>query len=279
MNVLRVIGNILIGIVLFALIFGLTFIIRTKKFIEKDLLHEVMRASVEEAYKSNEEISTSQKELIDDMFNDKESSGIIEMVIDNYRGYKNESNYHVSKKDAQRLYDFVLKYKDKIYELSGEDVSKMSEKEFEEFFDQEKIDEYAKDVFHDFDKNVEEEGIQKAIDGYSFATSGNLKIILIISIIACILLLMLINWSLISWTFVTGICLIISGVLMSVIYFLINILKENILDTNIKISINVSSYLITGIIEIVIGIVLLVIYEKFKKKEFNEEPSNVVISN
>ena len=270
MKALRVIGNIILGILLFVFIFCLTFIIKTKNFLEKDLIHETIKVSIEEAYKDDENISNSQKELVDDMFEDSEASGIINMVLDNYREYRNNANYQVSNEDAKKLYDFVLKYKDNINELSGEDVSKMSDKEFEEFFDYNKINELAHDAFDSFDKEIGDESIDKVVDVYSYATSGPIKAILISGIIVCILLLMLINWSLIKWTLVTGICLIVSGTLMACLYVVVSILLNNVDFNEMNITLNISGYLVAGIIELVIGIILMVVHKLLNKK-FDDE--------
>ena len=46
MKALRVIGNIIIGIVLFGLIFALTFTRSTKNFLEKDLIVGVVKEKI-----------------------------------------------------------------------------------------------------------------------------------------------------------------------------------------------------------------------------------------
>lgn len=274
MKVLKIIGNIIFGIILFLSIFCLTFIVKTKNFLEKDLIHEAIKVSIEDAYKGEEGISNSQKEIVDNMFEDSEADGIIDLIIDNYREYRNNTNYRITTNDAEKLYDFVLKYKDDIHELSGEDVSKMSSKEFEEFFNYNKINEFAHDTFDTFDKEIGDEKIDKAFDAYSYATSSVVKSILISMIVVCILFLILINWSLIKWSLVTGICLIISGTLMMCLYEIFNILLNNVDVNSRKISLNINGYLITGIIELVLGIVL-VANHGFLNKKFNKDNTNI----
>jgi len=266
MKILRGFINSIFGIVLFALIIVLTFTITTKKFVENDLLHETIKSALEESSKDNSTIE-KYKAVIDEMFDDSDAKSIINMILENYNAYKTESNYSVSKDDAKEIYDFVLKYKDKIEDLSGENISRMSQKEFEEFFNQAKVDEFAKDAFNEFDKNLDSDTSKTIVNAYVNIMSNKTRIIIIIGIIVCILALIFINFSPIKWMTITGIPLLISGALMTVIYFVIEIFKDAILKETLKfkLDINFNQYLIAGIIEIILGICLIGGYVILKK--------------
>ena len=183
MKVLRIIGNIIIGLLLFVFIFSLTFISRTKDLVENDVLYQTIKASLDESANDDKSLKESQDKLIDDMFGDSEAGGVIRMVLDNYREYKEcddkNQEYKVSKDDAKRLYDFVFKYKKNIEKISGTEVKNMSDKEFEDFFTYEKINEFANDSFKEFDKHITEDSIKSALDAYIFVTSKTVKYLLI----------------------------------------------------------------------------------------------------
>lgn len=142
MKVLRVIGNVIISTILFALIIAFTFSSQSRSFIEGDLLKSTIKNAIDNVDKDNVD---EQKKVIDEIFDNGEAKSIINIVIDNYRLYRKDHNYHVTEEDAKELYDLVSKYKDRINNLSGRNVSEMSEQEFKDFFNVEKINEFAHD--------------------------------------------------------------------------------------------------------------------------------------
>ena len=275
MKALRIIGNILIGIILFALLFSFMFITKTRNILEGDLLKDTIRNTVDEISKNDNSLTESQKETIDDMFKDSEVSGIINMILENYKEYRTNSDYSVSYEDAKKLYDFLAKYKSEIKTDSDEDISKMTESEFKEYFENKKVDEFTKNAFSEFDKNFNEDTLNIALDAYSFATSAFVRAILVVVIIVFILLLCLINWDFIKWMLIFGIDLIISGTLFILLYGIAELVKDKLLKSSAKINFNFNSFLTSGIIQIVIGVVLITIYVVLKKTVFNKDKIKV----
>ena len=273
MKVLRGFGNTIIGIILFALIFSLLFINRTSNLVEKDFLRETIKSTIDEVSNNDNSLTESQKKTIDDMFKDQEASSIISMVLENYKEYKNNSNYKVSEEDSKKLYDFVNKYRNYIKEISGENVSNMSEQEFEEYFNSNKIDEFAKNSFKEFDKEFNSKSLDKILDVYTIVTSNDVKLVILFTIIIFIGLLLLINWSLFKWMIVVGIDLIISGILFFSIYVSAELVKDMVLKEKARIQFNFDSFMISGIIQIVVGILLIVLYIVLKNV-FKEKKNN-----
>lgn len=283
MKFLRVFGNILVGIILFGLIFSLSFITETKNFLEKSIIEGSIKNAIEESSKEDVDLNDSQKKLVDEIFGDSEISSILNMVIDNYREFRTNSNYHVSKNDADKLYSFVKKYKNRIEDLSGEDVSKMSDDEFEKFFDYEKINQFANDSFKKLDEKIDKADMNQILDVYNIATSNTVKYAFILLIAVFIIILGLINCSVYKWLIPTGIVTIISGILMVVI-FITGSMFTNIFDIeNMKIAINLNRYLIVGIIEIILGIVMIIaesiIVSKINKKVITNTNQNKEMTN
>lgn len=275
MKALRIIGNILIGIVLFCLIFTLTFVRTTKHFLEKDVILGVVKGKITETIKEESgKLTDKGEEMLDNMLKDNESSDIIRMVIDNFDNYqKDKINFKVSDSDIEKIVSYASKYKSTIVELSGNKIKEVSDEELKKIFSYENINSLANEVFSSFDDDLGN-GIDVVVKSYSKFTSTKALIILISSIVVCILLLLLINWSLYKWMLVTGIDLVITGVLISLIYLAglvfndvinsIDIVKEAIGE------ISLTGYIIWGSIELVIGIVLIIIYNVIKNKKDDE---------
>ena len=275
MKVLRTIGNVIVGIILFGLIFLLTFTRSTKNFLEKDLILGVMKGKIVETIKEESgKITDKSQQLLDNMFEDKASSNVIRMVIDNFQSYQdNKIGFEVSKKDLDTIMEYATKYKNNIIEISGEKVKDVSDEEFKKIFSEENINKIANEIFSSIDKDLGKE-IDVVIDVYSKATSHKMMLILIGLIIFSILLLFLINWSVYRWMFVTGIDLIVSGLIITFI-FLAGVLFSDIIDSVDVVKemigeINLNGYIIWGSSEIILGIILLVIHSTIKKKNENK---------
>ena len=271
MKAVRVIGNILFGIILFGLIFVLTFVRSTKNFLEKDVIMGVVKEKITETIKEGgDKLSDKGEELLDDMLKDSGANDIIRIVVDNFDNYqKNKLKFKVSDADIETIYSYATKYKSTIVEIAGNKVKEISDEEFKKIFSSENINSLANEVFGSFDEDLGD-GIDVAITAYSKATSKTALIALIASIIVVILLLLLINWSLYKWMLITGIDLIVTGALISLIYVAGLIFNDVINSIDLVKDaigqINLTGYIIWGSIEIVVGIILIIIYNVIKNK-------------
>ncbi len=284
MKALKVVGNVIIGIILFALIFALTFTRSTKNFLEKDLILGVVKEKITDTIKEESgKITEKGESMLDDMLKDDESSNIIRMVLDNFESYQeNKTNFKVSDADIEKIYNYAVKYKSTIVEISGNKVKDISDAEFKKIFSSENINKLANEVFGSFDKDLGD-GIDTAIKIYGKATSNSVMLALIISIIFFTILLFLINWSWIKWMLVFGIDLIVCGVIISLFYvaglFLNDIIGSvDVLEKAVG-EINLGGYIIWGLSELLIGILLVVLYNILKKKVGNENNNSYPTGN
>ena len=275
MKVLRVIGNILLGIILFALVFSLLVISRTKNMLEGELLQDTIKNTVDEISKNDMSLTESQKEVIDEMFEDSDASEIINMILTNYKNFKNKENFEVSYDDAYKFYSFLHKYKSYIKTSSDEDISKMTEVEFKQYFDDKKVDKFVKDAFGEFDKNFDQNTLNISLKVYTFATSTIVKAALVFAIVLFILFICLINWDFIKWMLIFGIDLIISGTFFILLFSAVETAKGKILKENVNIKINFTSFLKSGIIQVLFGIILIVSYIIIKKKFYSKDKNEV----
>lgn len=269
MKAVRIIGSILLGIIIFSLIFSYSILLSTKNFLVGNLLTETVRATVKE----NIEDVEGQKKLVDDMFEDGEAKDIIYMIIDNYSKYHEDSaNYKVSQEDADKLYNFLNKYRKENIKLYGENISKMTEEEFKEYFSYEKINEFANDSFKTLDEDLNVKDVDRVLWAYDIATSNSVKVLFIMLILIFVAILILINKPMIKGLIVLGVDLIISGIIITFIYISGNILAENFLNEMLKKDYHISfgSYLTSGIFEVVLGIALIIGTIIIKNKFLNQ---------
>lgn len=276
MKALRIIGNILIGIILFALIFTLTFTRSTKNFLEKDLILGVVKGKITDTIKAESgKITDQSKELLDDLLEDSESNNIVRIVIDNFENYQeNKTGFKVSDSDIEKIYSFAVKYKKTIVEIGGNKVKDISDEEFKKLFSSENINKLADEVFSSIDEDLGD-SVDEVIKVYSKATSNTVMMVLIISIVVCVILLFVINWSWFKWMMITGIDLIISGLFISLIYVVGMVFNDIIASTEeikeIIGEINLNGYLIWGLSEFLIGVLLVVLYAVIKNKKDNKQ--------
>ena len=273
MKTLKTFGNIIIGIILFALVFSLIFIRETNKIISSDVLKESITSFVNDTKDGKNELSKPQKDLIDNMFKDTDAKDIISLILVNYKEYRNDINYSLSDEDIKTFYDFLYKYRDHIKDSK---IENMDDLEFEEYFNKKKIEEMAFDTFKNFDKVFDSNVIDKVIDGYSFATSYYVRLALLFVIVFFIILLCIINWSLIKWMVVFGISLIVSGCIFNLLYNAVALIKEFLLKDSIDIRINLNSFLLVGILQIILGIALIIIHYFLNNKLKESEDKHLV---
>ena len=276
MKVLRVIGNVLIGIILFCLILSLSLIKSTKNFLEKDLILGVVKTSlVETINKGADKIKSNEKEIIDELFSDHETGEFVGMVIDNFNKYQlDKKSFSISEADAEKISSYLMKHKSEVIKISGDKVKDISDEEFKKLFSTENINKFANEIFEEVSDDIGSE-IDKGIKVYNKITSDSVTIILIVSIIFCIILLALINWSVYKWMLVPGIDLIVSGLIMTLI-FIGGVLINDILSTKKAVheaigNISFSAYIIVGAIEVVLGIILVVVYNVLKNRNLNQK--------
>ena len=282
MKALKVIGNIIIGIILFGLIFTLTFTRSTKNFLEKDLILGVVKGKIVDTIKEDSgKITDKSENMLDEMLNNDDMGNIIRMFLDNFESYQTDKiNFKVSDADVEKIYNYAIKYKSTIVEISGEKVKKLSDDEFKKIFSSENINKLANEIFSSFDKDLSD-GIDIAVKLYGKATSSKVMVILIVSIVFFTILLFLINWSWIKWMLVFGIDLIVCGVIISSFYiaglFLNDIIGSIDLLQEAVGEIKLSGYIIWGLIELLIGIFLVVLYNILKNKigNNNKEVGNI----
>lgn len=275
MKVVRIIGNILIEIVLFALIISVSVLNATKIFLEKDLVMGVVKEGIVQTLdKEENDLNFKKEEILNEIFNDKETSNIVSIVIDNFKKYQEDkTNFTVSNSDIEKITSYAFKYKKQINKISNK-AEEITDEKLKEILSKENINKLANEIYSDLDSDIGDE-FEKVFYFYENVTSKSMNLIMISLIVFFIVILGLINWSFYKWMITLGVCLIISGVIMSILYIGLLFLTETINSVDVLKrtidNISFSTYIIIGVIEIVVGIILIIIHNYFKNKPFSEQ--------
>lgn len=275
MKFLKVFTAFIIGIILFILILALSLIFRVESFIEKDLVVSVVKeSSISEI--NNNATTDSEKSFLEGLLKDKASEEVIERIVQNYISYKTNSNYDVSENDCDFLLDYILKHRAEINAASN---TNYSEEDIKKAFNYEECKKTVKKIFDNIDPGTEETNKTMAL--YSKITSNGTKVILIVSIVICIAFVALVNFGFVKCLKILGIDLIGVGVIFSIIYIIISNIQSSIAadkkTLEIIRGINISGFLTTSIIEIVLGIVFLIVYKLLINKAKDEDKSFVQV--
>lgn len=262
-NILYVITAIFLGIFIYLLSISLLL----KNVVQDELITNVVKSTITNEYvtKNVDKLTPEQKKMLDDFLNNNDSDEVVNILVDNYINYQNNENYKISQKDVDTLKNYINNHKDIIKQVSDKDIN------IDDILNEitvENIDEMTKKNIEKMDELPAE--VQTAVITYKNITMGPVKIALAFLVIGCIALLMLISWSFIKWMKATGICFITNGVLITLLFIFADGIKD-ILVKNSDIGVYVknmtfSNILIIGLVELVVGILLIVIHKLLNKK-------------
>jgi hypothetical protein len=128
-------------------------------------------------------------------------------------------------------------------------------------------------MFKNMDKDLGESGEEFAnfFVGFSKFISSTFRIVLISIILVFIGLLMLINWSYIKWMIPTAVPAIIDGILIMLLFGIIKLSQSVVSSSDSSVEMfkemNFNRILYIGLGEFVLGILLIVLYNIFKKRK------------
>lgn len=280
MKELRIVGNIIIGVILFVLILSLSLVKTSKVIIEKDLVVGLVKTAITETLeKETNKIEDNKDAIIDEIFSDKETDNVVHIVIDNFKKYQDgKTNFSVSDSDVEKITTFALKYKNQISKIAGNKIEELTDEKIKELLSKDNINKISNRIYEELSSSVGDE-VDLAFNVYDKMTSSSITWITVGVIIFLIIILGLINWSLYKWMITTGVCLIISGSFMCLVYLGCLFIKEIIKSVNILNkalgSVSFEVYVIVGGLELLIGIILVVTYNLIKNKPLNEQINNL----
>ena len=265
MKLLRGFLNFILSSILLVLIVSLSLIIRTKSFVEKELIVKIVKEGLVQGI-NNSNLTSEEKEIITGVINDKESETIIKKAAKNFINYYKNKDYNLNNDDYNSFLNYVIKYKDEFNLLNETDYT---EKELKDILNYKDTNKKLKGAFADLYEDADRDVITNSLGIYEKITSFGIKKILFLAIIAVLILITIVNLNFYKWLNIAGNNLIISGILLGLIYFLgltaINsIIKQDEALMIIK-KIDLKGFLIMAFAEIAIGFLMNIGYRYAKK--------------
>lgn len=253
MKFLRVFFTVIICIALVILISGLTIVSTFKKKIQNQVINEVIKETI--VHNSEENLDSKALEIIDELLELKDSNDVINSVINDYINYNNGTTNEASEETMNYIINFLTVHEKELERIIGEDI------DLEKLTSEESIIELRKaltDGYKETKLDLDND-LTKVVTIYGNITSKkNINIGMGI-VAALVVLLGILSLSFYKWMKPLGIVLIISGAFICLIYgIILFIYKMMINASSLNIEIDFKHLLIYGIIELVVGIIMLI---------------------
>lgn len=275
MKVLKKLLSFILSVVLYILILVFSLNLVIKGVVQKQIIGGFAKDQIINEYIDNQKVEN--KDEIKKVLQKSDALKVANSVVDEYLIYVTDNTHKVSKKTVQGIIDFFVNNREDLNKISKTNVSE------EELKSQKTFDELEKalnDGFEEVNVNLGETPTE-VLKIYSNLTSNNFQILLIISIVIVIILLMIVKNSLYKWMSTLGSALISVGIMISGLYVALTMLVDHIMKSqSLNVEIKLDSMLTIGILEIVIGIILIL--TKFvisKIQETNKKSPVVKVAN
>ena len=264
MKVIKGLLSFILGILIFALMLGLSLSFVVKNTLQKEILtkavetkgYDIMEDLLDDI-SLEPEVKTK---IMDTLKKDDTYVKYMRIYVDNYLKYVKDKDYKVSKSDADKISNFVNTTLKEITNTLNLEYNKDAK-------DYELVDTIFKTSFNYISDSMGEENL-KVIKIYSFVTSTSIMLAAITCILVLVLLVSLLQGYR-KGIRNLGIISIITGVILGIIYGLFMIFKGDIVK-ELPFDINLINLIITSVVTFIFGIILTVVSKKLKKSLENE---------
>ena len=265
MKLLRGPLNFILGFILLILIVALSISFKAKSFVEKDFLIPAFKEMLVQGI-SQSDLNEDETKLVTKIIKDNDFEKILKRAVVNFKDYFTDKDYSLSKDDYELVLNYVLRYREELNTLEETDYS---EEKIRELLNYNDANDMVKELFESVYEGNDRESIDKVVYIYVKATSTGIKTILFLAIVVVLVLITLVNWSFYKWLVITGIDLILSGLLFSGLFALCHEARIKLIEANSDItgvvnSININSFILIAFIEIVIGVLMIIGYQRTK---------------
>ena len=154
------------------------------------------------------------------------------------------------------IINYINENKELIKEITGKEVTPEMIEDTKKVIEESNLNETIEDTIESTKESISTEE-KIVLKGYKKIISTKTRIIVIGLIALCLLLIAIIEKSFYKWIKTGSICTIISGILVLLMGFILKIIVTSILPLP---SFNVSYLYKSGLIQLIIGIVILIIY-------------------
>ena len=265
MKLLRGPLSFILGFVLLILIVALSISFKAKSFVEKDFLIPTFKEILVQSI-NRSELNEDETKLVTKIIKDNDFEKILKRAVVNFKDYYTDKDYSLSKDDYELVLNYVLRYREELNTLEETDYS---EEKIRELLNYNDANDMVKELFDGIYEGADRENFSKVITIYEMATSTGIKTVLFLAIVVVLVLITLVNWSFYKWLVITGIDLILSGLLFSGIFALGHEAKLKLIEANSDItgvvnSVNINGFIVIAFIEIVVGILMIIGYQRTK---------------
>ena len=154
------------------------------------------------------------------------------------------------------IINYINENKELIKEITGKEVTPEMIEDTKKVIEESNLNEAIEDTIESTKESISTEE-KIVLKGYKEIISTKTRIIVIGLIALCLLLIAIIEKSFYKWIKTGSICTIISGILVLLMGFILKLIVTSILPLP---SFNVSYLYNSGLIQLIIGIVILIIY-------------------
>ena len=154
------------------------------------------------------------------------------------------------------IINYINENKELIKEITGKEVTPEMIEDTKKVIEESNLNEAIEDTIESTKESISTEE-KIVLKGYKEIISTKTRIIVIGLIALCLLLIAIIEKSFYKWIKTGSICTIISGILVLLMGFILKLIVTSILPLP---SFNVSYLYKSGLIQLIIGIVILIIY-------------------
>ena len=154
------------------------------------------------------------------------------------------------------IINYINENKELIKEITGKEVTPEMIEDTKKVIEESNLNETIEDTIESTKESISTEE-KIVLKGYKEIISTKTRIIVIGLIALCLLLIAIIDKSFYKWIKTGSICTIISGILVLLMGFILKLIVTSILPLP---SFNVSYLYKSGLIQLIIGIVILIIY-------------------
>ena len=154
------------------------------------------------------------------------------------------------------IINYINENKELIKEITGKEVTNEMIEDTKKVIEESNLNETIEETIVSTKESISTEE-KIVLKGYKEIISTKTRIIIISLILLCLLLIALIDKSFYKWIKTGSICTIISGILVLLMGFILKIIVTSILPLP---SFNVSYLYKSGLIQLIIGSIILIIY-------------------
>lgn len=159
------------------------------------------------------------------------------------------------------IINYINENKELIKEITGKEVTPEMIEDTKKVIEESNLNEAVEDTIESTKESISTEE-KIVLKGYKEIISTKTRIIVIGLIALCLLLIAIIEKSFYKWIKTGSICTIISGILVLLMGFILKLIVTSILPLP---SFNVSYLYKSGLIQLITGIVILIIYINLNK--------------